>query len=355
MSEIRLENVTRRYGDFTALDAVSLTVESGTFTSLFGPPGSGKSVLLRVLLGLEMPDEGRIYIDGKDVTDLGPAERNLAMVFQNLALFPQLSARDNILFPMRRRNVEASVSDERLSLIAKVLGIAHILHKKPGQLSGGERQRVAMGRALIRDAHAWLLDEPISALDARLRDAARIELKRLQVEQGRTFIYVTHDCDEAMSVCDRMVILNHGKVIQSGNPDDIYEKPASAAVAELVGSPKINLLDSVLSGRKAQTPFGAIPLETKHEGPVKLAIRPEALKLSNANSGALKAKIVDIERLGGFAILGLSAEDSRIRLIYDGPIAATIGDKVSFSVETAGVHVYEQATGSRIGHGAGSK
>jgi multiple sugar transport system ATP-binding protein len=354
MAEIRLENVTRRYGDFTALDDVSLTIEHGTFTSLFGPPGSGKSVLLRILLGLEMPDQGRIYINNKDVTDLGPAERNLAMVFQNLALFPQLTARENILFPMRRRGGVNAEIDQRLDLIASVLSIPHILHKKPGQLSGGERQRVAIARALIRDAEAWMLDEPISALDARMRDAARIELKRLQAEQGRTFIYVTHDCDEAMSVCDNMVILDHGKVAQIGKPDDIYAKPATAAVAELVGAPRINLLDARAKGDFADTPFGAMPLPGMVHGDIRLAIRPEALHLVQSKSSGkgassqLKAKIADIEKLGGFSILGLVANGTRIRLISNSQNSAAIGDDVSFEVDLSGAHIFDKLTGLRL-------
>jgi multiple sugar transport system ATP-binding protein len=353
MAEIRLEGVTRRYGAVTALDDVTVTIASGTFTSVFGPPGSGKSVLLRVLLGLEQPDAGRILIDGQDVTALGPAERNLAMVFQNLALFPQLTARQNVLFPMRRRKTPAAEVTARLDQIAASLGIAHILHKRPGQLSGGERQRVAIARALIRDAAAWMMDEPIAALDARMRDAARIELKRLQHEQGRTFIYVTHDSDEAMSVADRMIILNQGRVIQTGTPDDIYSRPAQADVAVLVGAPRINLLDTAARDGVAQTPFGPVRLPAgQDDRPMQLAIRPEALRI--APDGALQATVVDIERLGGATIIGLgdATGDTRLRLIADTAVRAQLGDRLRLAVDPGGLHLFDRHTGQRIGEGA---
>ncbi len=346
MAEIKLENITKTFGSFTALDDVSVTFGDGMFTSLFGPPGSGKSVLLRILLGLDQPDAGRITIDGRDMTQAAPAERNLAMVFQNLALFPHLTARQNILFPLRRRPGELEQADARLDLVARVLGIAHILHKKPGQLSGGERQRVAMGRALIRDAAAWLMDEPIAALDARMRDAARVELKRLQVEQGRSFIYVTHDCDEAMSVADHMVILNEGRVVQAGPPDAIYARPASRAVAELVGAPRINILDLQATGGVAASPFGPLTLPFPHQGPVTLALRPEAFRL--APDAPLQAEVADIERLGGYAIIGLAAGGARLRMISDGPVSLRIGDRVGFAADPAALHLFDAGTGKKL-------
>jgi multiple sugar transport system ATP-binding protein len=346
MADIRLENITRTFGSFTALDNVSLTFADGQFTSLFGPPGSGKSVLLRILLGLDQPDEGRILIDGRDVTEAAPTERNLAMVFQNLALFPHLTARDNILFPLRRRAVSPAQSDERLDLVARVLGIAHILHKKPGQLSGGERQRVAMGRALIRDAAAWAMDEPIAALDARMRDAARVELKRLQVDEGRTFIYVTHDCDEAMSVADHLVILNRGRVEQVGPPDDIYARPATRDVAELVGAPRINLLDVDARGMVAETPFGRLTLPTAHTGPVTLALRPEAIRLGPG--APLRAEVADIERLGGYAIIGLAAGGARFRIVNDDPVTLRIGEAVTFTADPGAVHMFDAVSGGKL-------
>jgi multiple sugar transport system ATP-binding protein len=346
MAEIRLENIMRRYGAVTALNGVSATITSG-FTSIFGPPGAGKSVLLRVLLGLERPDRGRILIDGRDVTDLGPTERNLAMVFQNLALFPQLTARENILFPMRRRPMPEPEVTARLGRIASVLNIGHILSKRPAQLSGGERQRVAIARALIRDASAWMMDEPIAALDARLRETARVELKRLQRAEGRTFVYVTHDCDEAMSVADQMIILDKGQVIQTGTPDEVYARPASAAVASLVGMPGINLIDASIADGVAMTAFGALPLLAP-AGAVRLAVRPEAVALADPSASALAARVADVEVLGDHAILGAEAGGARLRLIVDGAPGVGIGDRIGLTFAASGLHVFDPVSGLRL-------
>jgi multiple sugar transport system ATP-binding protein len=341
MAEIRLEGVTKRFGDFTALDDVSLTIADGAFTSIFGPPGSGKSVLLRVLLGLDPVDRGRIIIDGRDVTDAAPNDRGLSMVFQNLALFPHLTARQNIAFPMVRRGTPAAEIATRLDRLASVLSISHILEKKPAALSGGERQRVAIGRALIRDAAAYMMDEPIAALDARLRDVMRVELKRLQTEQGQTFIYVTHDCDEAMSVADTMIILNRGRIIQSGRPDDIYTAPATLAVAELVGSPRINVIETAF-GKSA---FGTLG----PPGPAAVvAIRPEALTLLPPLNATLYGTVEDIERLGSFCIVTVANSGQRLRVIAENARSVTIGQDVGLAVAARDLHHFDAANGARM-------
>jgi multiple sugar transport system ATP-binding protein len=341
MAEIRLEGVTKRFGDFTALDDVSLTIADGAFTSIFGPPGSGKSVLLRVLLGLDPVDGGRIIIDGRDVTTAAPNARGLSMVFQNLALFPHLTARQNIAFPMVRRNAAEAEIDTRLARLAGVLNIGHILHKKPAALSGGERQRVAIGRALIRDAAAYMMDEPIAALDARLRDVMRVELKRLQTEQGQTFIYVTHDCDEAMSVADTMVILDGGRIAQSGRPDDIYTTPATLAVAELVGSPRINVLQTTAG----QTAFGPLPCG---KDAMQVAIRPEALTLQAPEDAPLRGTVEDVEHLGSFAIVTVGQGGQRLRVIAESGRKVEIGQSVGLAVAAHDLHRFDVATGQRM-------
>lgn len=352
MAEIRLENVTKRYRDVVALDHASLTIEDGSFTSVFGPPSSGKSVLLRVLLGLEPVDSGRIWIDGKDMTHASSSERNLSMVFQNLALFPQLSARENIVFPLKRRAIHQETIDARLDQISGVLSIAHILDKKPAALSGGERQRVAIGRALIRDASAYMMDEPIAALDARLRDAMRVELKRLQVEQGRTFIYVTHDCEEAMSVADRMAILEAGKIVQVGKPDDVYARPDSLYVARLVGSPGINVLNGEYDGGGIQSALGPIAFAKGNQptmkGEVRVALRPEALHLHGPDSNGLKGQISDIERLGGFSVVSVSNGSCTLRALASADVSHRIGETVSLSVDPTGMHVFDATDGARV-------
>lgn len=353
MAEIKLENVSKRYGDVAALDSVNLTIEDGSFTSVFGPPSSGKSVLLRVLLGLEPVDEGRITIDGKDITGASSNERNLSMVFQNLALFPQLSAQENIVFPLRRRAAREEDINTRLDQVSSVLSIAHILHKKPAALSGGERQRVAIGRGLIRDAAAYMMDEPIAALDARLRDVMRVELKRLQVEQGRTFIYVTHDCEEAMSVADRMAILEAGRIVQVGKPDDVYARPATLYVAKLVGSPGINVLEGEGNDSSIASVLGPIDgqfgerLERGQK--VHVALRPEALQLGDPAKARLKGQISDVERLGGFSVITVNNGKGQVRAIASGDAPHCIGEHVGVTVDPAGLHLFNIEDGARIG------
>lgn len=349
MAEIQLKNVTKKFGDFVALENISLTIEDASFTSIFGPPSSGKSVLLRVLLGLENIDGGQILIDGKDVTNAPPIERNLAIVFQNLALFPHLTAKENITFPMRRRKTHQDMIGERLDRLASVLNIAHILHKKPAALSGGERQRVAIGRALIRDANAYMMDEPIAALDARLRDTMRVELKRLQTELGQTFIYVTHDCDEAMSVADKMVILEQGRIAQIDKPDAIYEKPDSLYVAQLVGSPTINVLPAQMSGRTAQFAFGALNLPRSIDADAAyVALRPEIIELNRKQADSSKAAVVDIEQLGSFSIITVEAQGEKLRAINADATEFAVGEIVGVTIPVNEVMLFDRHSGQRI-------
>ncbi|WP_168206387.1 ABC transporter ATP-binding protein [Labrenzia sp. PHM005] len=354
MAEIRLEGVTKRYGAVTALDDVNLTIDTAAFTSVFGPPGSGKSVLLRVLLGLEQVDEGKILINGQDMTFASPRERNLAMVFQNLALFPHLTARDNIAFPMRRRGTAETEIEAKIDELANVLSIGHILHKKPAALSGGERQRVAIARALIREAAVYLMDEPIAALDARLRDAMRVELKRLQSELGKTFIYVTHDCDEAMSVADKMAILENGHVAQVDRPDSIYAAPASVYVAELMGSPRINVLsgsqfaDFIVESLKSLSESRVPQIQSGYPD-CRIALRPEAVRLHQVSEqGANTACVSDIERLGAFAIVTVSKGGESLRSVSPGDIPLAVGDDVCLTADPDGILLFDPDNGSRL-------
>ncbi len=355
MSRIVLEGVTKRYGSTVALDDASLTIESGSFTSIFGPPSSGKSVLLRLLLGLETVDAGRIFIDGMDVTNALPKERNLSMVFQNLALFPHLTARENIAFPLVRRGIDSGTIDDRLDQVAGILSISHILHKKPAALSGGERQRVAIGRALVRDASAYLMDEPIAALDARLRDVMRVELKRLQSEFGHTFIYVTHDNEEAMSVADRMAILREGRIEQIDVPDAIYAKPATAYVASLVGSPRINLLNAEYTAGGVVSPLGKLAMVTgwreklKSAKALRLGIRPEAIQVTPNDTGSdIVASVSDVERLGAFSIITSKTKDTEITAIAAGDARISVGDSVGLSINPSDCHLFDGSSGRRV-------
>jgi multiple sugar transport system ATP-binding protein len=323
VAEIVFRNVTRRFGDVTAVDDASFTVADNAFFCLFGPPLSGKSTILRLILGLEQPDAGEILIDGRVVNRVGPAQRNIAMVFQNLALFPHMTAEGNIRFPLAERRIAEATIRARVADAAARLHIGHILHKHPAQLSGGERQRVAIARALVRDPVAYLMDDPISALDARLREEARVELKRMQREAGRTLVYVTHDQEEAMSVADRMAILEHGRIVQIGTPTELYDRPASPYVARLLGSPAMNLVPpGLVSGAPAR---GA-----------QIGIRPEDLRVT-AGEGAT---VTGVEPLGGYTVLTIAAGDQTLRAMLRGQPAFSPGAAVAISADPARVHVF---------------
>jgi multiple sugar transport system ATP-binding protein len=364
MARVVIDGVSKRYGSVMALDNVCLDISSGSFTSIFGPPSSGKTVLLRLLLGLETVDEGRILLDDQDVTHVQPHARNLSMVFQNLALFPHLSARQNICFPLVRQGAAKELIDSRLERVSAVLGIAHILDKRPATLSGGERQRVAIARALIRDASAYLMDEPIAALDARLRDVMRVELKRLQTEFGHTFVYVTHDHEEAMSVADQLAILEHGRVVQFGDPGAIYEEPKSLYVAELIGAPRINVLRGALTRGDFVGPHGSLALKAGDglgNGSASIncaaAIRPEAISLSVAvGPSALPGAIEDIELLGGYAVATVSVKEARLRVIIKATNEWRAGQTVGVAIAASDVMLFDDSTGLRLHRDAkGSK
>lgn len=323
MAEIAFLNVTKRYGSTVAVNDASFTIADNEFFCFFGPPLSGKTTILRLILGLEMPDSGEILIDGRPVTDVSPAARNVAMVFQNLALFPHMTAEQNVRFPLVERGRPEAEIAARLKDVGAKLHIGHILHKFPAQLSGGERQRVAIARALVRDPAAYLMDDPISALDARLREEARVELKRMQREAGRTLIYVTHDQEEAMSVADRMAILDGGRIAQIGAPAALYDQPGSAYVARLLGAPAMNLLPaaSPILGRPAP-------------GATQLGVRPEDLMVTPGSGG----QIISVEPLGGATVLTLQAQGQTLRAMLRGQPAFTPGQTVALSADAARLH-----------------
>ncbi len=344
MAEIAFRNVCKRYGKIRALEDVSFTVKDNEFFCLFGPPLSGKTTILRILLGLEIPDSGEVLIDGNPANGISPGDRNIAMVFQNLALFPHMTARDNVAFPLVERHVAASEIEKRLRDVAGKLHITHIMHKPPGQLSGGERQRVAIARALVRDPVACLMDDPISALDARLRESTRVELKRIQRDLGRTLIYVTHDQEEAMSVADRMAILVDGKIQQIGTPDDVYRKPANVAVARLLGSPAINLLKMKKSDRIWQLADGAlvVPANGFSSAANSIGIRPEDLKVAQWNS-KLKVKpatVFQVEPLGGTTVLTIQSGETQLKALLRGQPDFKPNMQVSLSCDPKSAHYF---------------
>ncbi|NBE09505.1 ABC transporter ATP-binding protein [Paragemmobacter ruber] len=337
MAEISFHNVTKRYGQTVAVDNASFTVADNEFFCLFGPPLSGKTTMLRLILGLERPDEGEILIDGRRVNEVSPARRNIAMVFQNLALFPHMTAEQNVRFPLVERGEAEAVIGARLKDAAAKLHIGHVLHKMPAQLSGGERQRVAIARALVRDPVAFLMDDPISALDARLREETRVELKRIQREAGRTLIYVTHDQEEAMSVADRMAILERGAIRQIGRPVDIYDHPASAYVAQLLGAPAMNILPVAM----VQGGGGVIRLEgLAPAGTAEIGIRPEDIRVGAHDGHGAVAKVWEVEPLGGTTVVTLDVGGRMLRALMRGQPDIRVATAVTLSVDLGRAHFF---------------
>jgi multiple sugar transport system ATP-binding protein len=329
MSDLKITGLHKHYGAFHAVKGIDLDVPSGEFTVLVGPSGCGKSTLLRTIAGLEDASQGRIEIGGKDVTWARPRDRDIAMVFQNYALYPYLNVKDNIAFGLRARKFAEPEVEKRVKRAADMLGIGHLLARFPRELSGGQRQRVAIGRAIVRDAILYLFDEPLSNLDAQLRDDMRVEIKRLHQELGRTMIYVTHDQIEAMTLADRIVLLRDGLIEQLGSPLDLFERPQTRFVAGFLGSPKMNFLPARLTADGVQLSDGTrleLPgrKSVKEGQAVVLGLRPQYIAMASGKAAKGHARVpVTIELvqptgsrvqatmpLGGTSIIAeLSAHD----------------------------------------------
>ena len=288
MSDLKITNLHKHYGAFHAVKGIDLDVPSGEFTVLVGPSGCGKSTLLRTIAGLEETSSGSIEIGGKDVTWARPRERDIAMVFQNYALYPYLNVKDNIAFGLRARKFAEAEVEKRVARAAEMLGIGHLLTRFPRELSGGQRQRVAIGRAIVRDAILYLFDEPLSNLDAQLRDDMRVEIKRLHKELKRTMIYVTHDQIEAMTLADRIVLLRDGLIEQQGTPLDLFERPKTRFVAGFLGSPKMNFVPATLTADGVKLADGtALELPgrsgLKAGQAVMLGLRPQHIAMAGTH------------------------------------------------------------------------
>ena len=293
---VRFENVSKRFGAHTALDAVDLEIESGECLVLLGPSGCGKTTLLRLLAGLEQVDSGRIWIGDRMVNDVEPADRDVAMVFQSYALYPHFTVFENIAFPLRARSVAADEIDRRVRAAADRVGLGSHLDRRPAQLSGGQQQRVALARAVVRSPAVYLMDEPLSNLDAQLRLQTRTELKRLHHELGTTMVYVTHDQAEAMTLAGRIAVLKNGSIVQVGRPLDLYRQPADTFVASFLGSPPINLL-----------------ADTRDGGAGTLGVRPEDVMLSvTARDGWEPGRVLVIEPMGAEMLVTLDVRQQRV-------------------------------------------
>ena len=297
-----LRDVRKSFGSVAVIHGVDLEVEAGEFVVFVGPSGCGKSTLLRMIAGLEEVSDGEIEIGGREVTDLDPSQRGIAMVFQSYALYPHMSVRDNLGFGLKMANAPKTEIDRQVSEAARILKIEMLLERRPGQLSGGQRQRVAIGRAIVRKPDVFLFDEPLSNLDAELRVSMRIEIARLHRELGNTMVYVTHDQTEAMTLADKIVVLRDGRIEQVGTPRQVYEDPANRFVAGFIGSPKMNFIDAVLladNGLEIAGSILSIGSVRAADGPVVLGLRPEHLVLGDAGPDAIAAVVDFSEYLGG--------------------------------------------------------
>jgi multiple sugar transport system ATP-binding protein len=355
MASVSVRNLEKRFGDVSVMRGINLDIADGEFAVLVGASGCGKSTLLRMIAGLETITSGDIVIGDRRVNDLEPRERDVAMVFQSYALYPHLDVRDNMSFSLQLRKRAPSEIEKQVGDAARVLDLAHLLDRFPRQLSGGQRQRVAMGRAIVRHPKVFLFDEPLSNLDAQLRIAMRTEIRALHQRLGATSIYVTHDQVEAMTMADRMVVMNAGRIEQIGAPLDVYDAPKTLYVARFIGAPSINVVDGVLDATagtsRVRTKGGSlIPISGGEPGAsVNAGFRPEHIQIRD--DGELAGTVQVIENLGHETYVFVETAEGRICLVVDRDRRPRVGDAIRFSVRPERVHLFDAASGLRMEHG----
>jgi multiple sugar transport system ATP-binding protein len=355
MGTIRAEGLSKAFGDVQALKDVTLEVAEGSFFVLLGPSGAGKTTTLRAIAGLERLDSGSVHLDGLDATGATPAARNLAMVFQSYALYPKKTAFDNIASPLRARRLARSEIDARVRRVAELLHIELLLNRRPAKLSGGEQQRVALARALVREPRAFLMDEPLTNLDLKLRVEMRTELTRIHRSLGGTFLYVTNDQVEAMSMADQVAVLREGKVQQTGAPRDVYERPVNSWVASFVGSPRISLLPCRAEGQRLVGEGGwTLPrprwAEVNGNRPLLLGVRAEDLSLERRDADAsLAGSLYAIEPLGDRTLVDMMVGETVLKVKARSTATGTLGDQVAVAVDLDRVHLFDADTGEALG------
>ncbi|MCZ2808135.1 MAG: ABC transporter ATP-binding protein [Candidatus Bathyarchaeota archaeon] len=359
MSRVLLNNVTKRFGNVIAVNSLSLEVKDKEFLVLLGPSGCGKTTALRCIAGLETPEEGEIYIGDRLVNELDPKERNVAMVFQSYALYPHMTVFKNMAFPLENMKVPPDEIDQRVKQTAELLHVDSLLERKPKQLSGGQRQRVALGRAIVRDPSVFLMDEPLSNLDAKLRVYMRAELKKLQKELGVTTVYVTHDQVEAMTMGDKVAIMNEGILQQVGTPDDIYSRPSNIFVAGFIGSPPTNFFDcNLLGGEPCSLDTGEFryPLPEDVAKAAKnctsdtcvMGVRPQDIFVYRdvkKKKGLIKAVLDVVEPLGDTVILDFKIGDYLVKAVVSPDFKAEVGDEMWLEIPANKIHVFDKKTG----------
>jgi sn-glycerol 3-phosphate transport system ATP-binding protein len=356
MASVTLDAVRKVYpGNVEAVKGVSLSIDDGSFCVLVGPSGCGKSTLLRMIAGLETITAGGVRIGERVVNEIEPSERDIAMVFQNYALYPHMNVYDNMAYGLRNRGTPKGEIDERVREAARILAIEPFLARRPRELSGGQRQRVAMGRAIVRKPQVFLFDEPLSNLDAKLRVQMRVEIKRLQRALGVTAVYVTHDQVEAMTLSDKLVVMNHGVVEQIGAPSDVYRRPATRFVATFIGSPPMNILEGIVEGPGLITvggsllPVSDMRADLKQDRRVHVGIRPEDVRILADETGSFRIDVDFVEELGATQLFhGRVNHDEFVLQAATGLIPAD-AKQLALGVDPANVHLFDVDTGTRLG------
>ena len=357
MAHIKLEDLTKRFGRVTAIKRLNLEIHNKEFFVLLGPTGAGKTTTLRCISGLEKPNDGSIYIDKQNVDGLGPAERDVALVFQYYSLYPHYTVKQNLEFPLKSkiRNFTAQEINRRVTKAAKTLQIDHLLSRKTDKLSGGEMQRVAIGRAIVRDPKIFLMDEPLSNLDAKLREILRSELKDLQMNLGATFLYVTHDQVEAMTMGERIGVLHKGKLLQIGTPYEVYNSPVNRFVAEFVGTPTMNFFSSTVHDSRLIVTRDKFEIKLTQktldrlkgfDGEIDIGIRSEDITLSGENG--IEARIYGIENMGMAKIITLKLADFLLKATVDADISVQLDTIIRFQMNQDKLHFFNKATGENL-------
>ncbi|MEO1733194.1 MAG: ABC transporter ATP-binding protein [Pseudomonadota bacterium] len=347
MAEIQLRNVCKRWGNFVGVDNFDLTIADKEFLVLLGPSGCGKTTTMRMIAGLEDITDGEIRIDGQLVNDLEPKDRDVAMVFQSYALYPNMNVYENIRFPLRVRGIDPASHDERVRRASAMVELDEFLHRKPAALSGGQRQRVALARAIVREPNVFLMDEPLSNLDAKLRVSTRAQIKNLSHELAVTTIYVTHDQIEAMTLADRVVVMKSGIVQQVGSPTEIYDTPANTFVASFIGNPAMNLIDGHIEGGVFLAENTRVEGVKLPDGPVTMGFRAEDAEMGEG--GQITAPIYTIELLGDATMISVRIDGALVSVKTDKTFRAAIDDTVSIRIPSEICHFFEAGSGARIG------
>ena len=348
---VRIEGAVKVHGTTTVLHGVDLAIEPGEFFVLLGPSGSGKTTILRILAGLESVSAGRVFMDGQDVTAKDPGERDVAMVFQSYALYPHMTVEQNIGFPLKMGGNAAAKIKTAVASAAGKVDISHLLKRTPGQLSGGQQQRVALARAIVRQPKLFLLDEPLSNLDAKLRLETRLELHKLQRSLGVTTVYVTHDQEEAMTLADRVAVFMEGRIVQVGTPKEMFLRPATQAVAGFIGTPPMNLLPAQWQGDSVTLADASLPVAFHSAGAraVTLGVRPGELRFG---ASGIPARVELVEDLGDSTVVNLTVATGqhthRVKLKSDQPQSVREGDNVHLAFAPGAAHLFDSQTGARL-------